>query len=59
MKILLVNDTSNNSHYGCQAVSNALRTYLDRHGATAVQPVFNRQLACTSPAGGFSDDQHA
>jgi hypothetical protein len=44
MRFLLLNDTSNNAHHGCFAVSNGLRAYLARRDDAVVEPVFNRQL---------------
>ncbi|KRE04781.1 hypothetical protein ASE61_07655 [Bosea sp. Root670] len=46
MRVLLVNDTSNNNHLGCEAISNALRLHLTGHAQTAIRAIFNRELSC-------------
>lgn len=46
MKILLVNDTTNNSHYGCYAVCNALRRFFWQRNIE-VFAVFNREWRAT------------
>lgn len=56
MKIVLLNDTSNNEHYGCFAVMNALRRYLNRRRDVSILPIFNRQLRA-DPGGRIGPQQ--
>lgn len=44
MRILLLNDTTNNLHLGCLSVGNALRLYFHNRPDCQFFPIFNRQL---------------
>ncbi|MEO0398459.1 MAG: polysaccharide pyruvyl transferase family protein [Pseudomonadota bacterium] len=59
MHVLLLNDTTNNSHYGCAAVSNALRMTLVQEHDAEIYPVFNRQLRCDPSYDHFREGQTA
>ena len=57
MRVILLNDTSNNDHYGCFAVSNGLRGYFDRRDDVVVVPIFNRQLQVAAHTGEIVAEQ--
>lgn len=44
MKVLIVNDTSNNAHCGCFAVMSGLRTYIRERNHVVSGAIFNREL---------------
>ena len=57
MRILLINDASNNGHYGCSAVANALRLSLSERNSAQIYPIFNRQLEKDGSHSRFVDSQ--
>lgn len=58
MRLALLNDTSNNDHYGCFAVGNGLRTYF-RRDDIEITPIFNRQVRYDPVLRGIDDTQRA
>ena len=44
MTIVFFNDTSNNPHIGCQAVTDAQDRFFGRHGQTIIERYYNTEL---------------
>lgn len=46
MRVLLLNDTTNNFHLGCAAVANAIRRFIFGFDGIELRAIFNRELRC-------------